>query len=189
MPPPVLRTAATARAFPWDTLRGVPDLGDIDWDEALRSAYRIAYGVLRDREEARDVAQEACIRALTRIDTFEGRCPFPRWVASIALRVALDRARKRRPVGADPDDLPGGDDPGETAQGRQAAAALQRCLAELAERQRMIFLMRHWEGLKASEVAGALRIAEGTVYAATHQAATNLRRCLERHGIQVGVLH
>src|SRR2546421_11762861 len=57
--------------------------------------WRLAYNVLRDREEAWDVAQEAFIRAYQALPAFRGQSAFYTWLFRIVMNVASDRARSR----------------------------------------------------------------------------------------------
>jgi RNA polymerase sigma-70 factor (ECF subfamily) len=154
-----------------------------DWEAALATAYRVAYGVLRDAALAEEVAQHACVKALAKRDSFDGRCPFPAWVGSIAFHLAIDERRRRFLAGVDPDEIAGSDDPERMAIATRTAIALADCLARLTERQRMIFLAKHLHQMKGAEIAAEMAMAEGTVWATLHQAAANLRECLERRGI------
>jgi RNA polymerase sigma factor (sigma-70 family) len=121
--------------------------------------------------------------------THQGRCAFPSWVRSIAFRLALDAKKGLNPASLDPDELAASENPERAAHGRQAASALLRCLAELTERQRLIFLAKHLDGMKGAEIAAEMNAREGTVWATLNQAAANLRQCLNRHGIDRGALH
>lgn len=160
-----------------------------DWETALARAYRAAFAVLRDASLAEEVAQQACVKAFVRLDTFEGRCAFPSWVRSIAFHLALDAKRHLSASTIDPDALPGGGNPERSAAEGETSSALHRCLSELTERQREIFLAKHLDGMKGAEIANEMNAREGTVWATLHQAASNLRRCLDRHGIGPGALH
>ena len=167
----------------------MPDHGGYDWETALARAYYVAFAVLRNAALAEEVAQEACFKALVKLDTFQGRCAFPSWVRSIAFHLALDAKAALTPESVDPDELPASGDPERDADSEEIASALQRCLAELTERQLMIFLARHLDGMKGAEIAAEMNAKEGTVWATLNQAAANLRGCLDRHGIDGGVLH
>lgn len=168
----------------------MPGRDRVDWETAFDRAYRAAYGVLRNAALAEDVAQEACIKALARLDSFRGHGSFAAWVWKIAHNLALDALRARWPADADadPDASPAGDDVEAVVLSREASRALHRCLAALTDHQRHIFLAKHLDGMKGAEVALEANVREGTVWATLHQAAASLRRCLAQHGIERGVL-
>lgn len=167
----------------------MPDHRSYDWETAFERAYRAAFGVLRDAPRAEEVAQQACFKALVNLDSFQGRSSFPRWVQSIAFRLALDMRKKLGTPGPDPDHLAGTEDPERQVVMRQAGDAFFRCLAELTDRQQQIFLAKHLDGMKGAEIAAEMNTREGTVWATLNQAAENLRRCLSRYGIGGEILH
>lgn len=162
---------------------------DWDWNTALDRAYHVAYGVLRNGDLARDVAQEACLKALVKLESFQGRSSFPVWVGGIAFHLALDRWKHLGRAGPAPEDLPDDDDPEGEASGREVSRALVDCIEKLTERQRLIFLAKHLTGAKAAKIAIELGVKEGTVWATLHQTSDHLRDCLQQHGIGQEVLH
>ena len=161
----------------------MPDHPALDWETAFDRAYRAAYGVLRDAALAEEIAQEASVKALVRLDSFRGSGSFASWVRTIAHNLALDAKRGSRPTGPDPDDLAGDDDPEDAAFSREACDALHRCLGEVTDHQRQIFLGKYLDGMKGAEVAAEVNVREGTVWATLDQTRNNLRRCLEQYGI------
>ena len=167
----------------------MPDPHGLDWETAFDRAYGAAFAVLREPAHAEEVAQEACVKALVKLETFEGRSSFPSWVRAIAYHLALDVKRGRSPADLDPDTVAGDDDPEAGAFSREASDALQRCLGELTERQRVIFLGKHLDYRKGAELASEMKTREGTIWATLSQAAANLRRCLARHGFERESLH
>jgi RNA polymerase sigma-70 factor (ECF subfamily) len=166
----------------------VTDHRAFDWETALERAYRVAFAVLRDAARAKDVAQQACFKALVKLDSFQGRSSFPSWVRSIALHLALDEKKSLDRLDGDPEELAGSDDPERGAASQQTSGVLLGCLAQLTERQRLIVLARHLDQMKGAEIAAELNTREGTIWATLHQATANLRLCLNRHGIDREVL-
>ena len=164
------------------------DHSGFDWESALTRAYRVAFAVLHDRARAKDVAQQACLKALVRLDSFRGGS-FPGWVRSIALHLALDETKALGRLADDPSDLPAVSDPEGGASSRQVSDTLLRCIAKLTERQRVIFLAKHLDGMKGAEIAAEMNTKEGTIWATLHQATASLRECLERNGIGRETLH
>lgn len=167
----------------------MPDGDDLDWDQALDRAHRVAYAVLRDADRARDVAQQACVKALVHLASLQERRSFPGWVRRIAYNLAMDAWRALPPAGEDPDALPGARDPERDASTRQAARALHLCLAKLTENQREIFLAKHLDQMKGADIAAEVGAKEGTVWATLHQTASKLRRCLEEQGVERAGFH
>ena len=82
-----------------------------------------------------------------------------------------------------PEDAPG---PEDQAYGGQLGAVLESEIARLPPGQRLVFTMRHHEGLKLSEIASALNLAEGTVKRQLHAAVHRLRGALSGARVTTG---
>lgn len=172
--------------------------GDIAAFEPLVEKYRqrvwrLAYNVLRDREEAWDVAQEAFIRAYQALPSFRGQSAFYTWLFRIVMNVASDRARSRaargRAFGTErvPEedwdrvmvDKPAGDQaPDEAAALAQDRERIMKALATLSEQHRDIIMLSDIEGLSYKEIADVLEIPMGTVMSRLHNARRRLRTAL-----------
>lgn len=172
--------------------------GDIAAFEPLVEKYRqrvwrLAYNVLRDREEAWDVAQEAFIRAYQALPAFRGQSAFYTWLFRIVMNVAADRARARaargRAFGTErvPEedwdrvmvDQPTGDQsPHEAAATAQDRERIMQALATLSEQHRDIIMLSDIEGLSYKEIADVLEIPMGTVMSRLHNARRRLRTAL-----------
>ena len=157
--------------------------------------------LIRDRELAEDVFQEAWIKVMERISSYRpGPAGFRAWLYRVASNAAIDRlrreARRRGPeldasiTGDSSDesvldriasDAPGPDRLGESALlGRRLAIALDR----LPDTQRAAVLLRHQQGLTYAELAKALAVPEGTGKVLVHRAVRSLKTELkeERNG-------
>lgn len=158
-----------------------------------RRVWRLAYNVLRDREEAFDVAQEAFIRAFQALPSFRGQSAFFTWLFRIAMNVAHDRARARaartRAFGAEavPEedwermlgaDLEAGGAPDAAAVRTEQRRRIDRALAALSEPHRAIIMLCDLEGLSYRETADVLGIPMGTVMSRLHNARKRLREVL-----------
>src|SRR5688572_9215990 len=172
--------------------------GDIAAFEPLVEKYRqrvwrLAYNVLRDREEAWDVAQEAFIRAYQALPAFRGQSAFYTWLFRIVMNVASDRARARaargRAFGTErvPEedwdrvmvDKPTGDlAPDEAAETSEDRARIMKAMATLSEQHRDIIMLSDIEGLSYKEIADVLEIPMGTVMSRLHNARRRLRTAL-----------
>jgi len=152
--------------------------------------YRLAYNVLRDSEDAWDVAQEAFIRAYQAIGSFRGQSAFYTWLFRIVMNAAADRARQRaaqgRAFGAERieeadwertlvDQGPAPDDSARRAEERER---VHSALATLPEHHRTIIMLSDLEGLSYREIAEVLGIPMGTVMSRLHNARKRLREAL-----------
>lgn len=151
------------------------------------TAYRVALLVTRDHGAAEDVAQEAFVTAVRRLDRFDRRRPFAPWLTRIVTNRAIDwtRARgTRREVGAAvvPEQAAalGADDPslGEPA----CSEELLRALAALTAEQRAVVVLRHLLDCTPGEIAKALELPRGTVNSRLRRGLDLLARELEGVG-------
>ncbi len=153
-------------------------------------AWRLAFNVLCDREDARDVAQEAFIRAWQALPSFRGQSAFYTWLFRIVMNAAADRARQRAARGRafGTERVPEEDwervmvDPGmapdERAHRAEERGRLMRALDTLPAPQRTIIMLSDLEGLSYREIAEVLGIPMGTVMSRLHNARKRLRRVL-----------
>jgi len=162
-----------------------------------RSVLRLALSIVRSQEDARDVYQDAFLKAFRSIGEFRGECAFSTWLYRIVTRLCLDRARRD---GARPR-LPDGREPGhpesagpdaaarlpETRPGGDpermlAAAETRRRIAEalrmLSDRERLVFELRHDQGMRLAAVAEILETTEETVRNCLYRAHQRLREAL-----------
>ena len=134
-------------------------------------AFRVALGVLRNREDAEDVAQEALVRAYRNFVRLRDRERFRGWLARIAWRLALDRRRsdirrERRELAAvEPEAVANADD---LVAAREFGQHLETALDKLPERLRMAFVFAVIEGYDMRETAALLGTNEGTVRSRVH---------------------
>jgi RNA polymerase sigma-70 factor, ECF subfamily len=169
--------------------------GDVSAFEPLVEKYRqrvwrLAYGVLRDREEAWDLAQDAFIRAWQALPSFRGESAFYTWLFRIVMNMAADRARQRaargRAFGTDPVPeeewerlmVEQGASPADAATRAQERERIMRGLDALPEHHRAIIMLGDLEGLSYREIADVLRIPMGTVMSRLHNARRKLRDVL-----------
>jgi len=157
-------------------------------------AYRLAWSLLRDAEDARDVSQEAFIRIWEAADRFRGDARFSTWFYRILVNLCLDHKRRgrwwTRVVTRDADrdadatlverhPAPG-PDPGEQASEAQTMARLWEAVHRLSPQQRAAVMLHAQEHLSTAEIADVLRVAEATVRVHLHRAVAVLRKDLAR---------
>jgi RNA polymerase sigma-70 factor, ECF subfamily len=169
--------------------------GDVAAFEPLVEKYRqrvwrLAFQVLRDREEAWDCAQDAFVRAFQSLASFRGQSAFYTWLFRIAMNVATDRLRARgaqarafgtQPVPAEewertaPDP---GARPDQAALGAERRLRIRRALDTLPPNARTIIMLSDVEGLSYREIADVLNCPIGTVMSRLHNARKRLRSAL-----------
>jgi RNA polymerase sigma-70 factor (ECF subfamily) len=141
--------------------------------ETATLAFRVAYAVLRHREDAEDVAQEAMVLAYRSFARLQDRGAFRSWLVRIVWRTALNRRRRdaRRtsrelavvdpPAGASVEDL---------MLSREFQEHLWRAVDRLPDRLRSVVLLTAMQGHEIREVAQMLDVPEGTVKSRLYQA-------------------
>jgi RNA polymerase sigma-70 factor, ECF subfamily len=171
--------------------------GDLDSFNQLvlrweRPIYALAYRTLGREEDARDVVQEAFLRAYRGLHGFKGEAKFSSWLYRITLNLCRDWNRRERrtpivqvPEGSDPIDLvdahtPPVDSVEDLVARREMSQAVARAMAELPEEQRTAILLKEYQGLTFQEIADTLGCPLSTVKTRLYQGLSVLRRRLER---------
>src|SRR5271167_4381709 len=155
--------------------------GDQDAFERLVRAYdqsvlRVAMNLLRSPEDARDVYQEAFLRVYRNIHAFRFDCSFHTWLYRIVTNICLDHLRKRKVRKEEPPviDSPDGTidrmeraeeegahaDPERAAFNLQVGARIDVALKNLSPRERMVFELRHYQGLRLRNIGEILGTSE-----------------------------
>jgi len=150
-----------------------------------QSVLRLAMNLLRSPEDARDVYQETFLRVHRNLVNFRFDCSFHTWLYRIATNLCLDHLRKRKVRREEPIMLPAGEgtldrldavpeergegDPHRHLYSGQIRKRVKETLAQLTPRERMVFELRHYEGLRLRQI--------GEVLGTTEEAAKN---CLFR---------
>jgi RNA polymerase sigma-70 factor (ECF subfamily) len=183
--------AAGVRLSPQvDSLIRAAQRGDQDAFEQLVRAYdqsvlRLAMNLLRSPEDARDVYQEAFLRVYRNLHSFRFDCSFHTWLYRIVTNICLDQLRKRKVRKEESAVMETSDgpvdrmeafeedaaesDPERSAWNRQLKDRIETALQDLTPRERMVFELRHYEGLRLRNI--------GEILGTTEEAAKN---CLFR---------
>lgn len=133
--------------------------------ESSTLAFRVAYGVLRNKEDAEDVAQDAFLRAHRGFAQLRDRDRFRAWLVRTAWRLAIDRIRneKRRVAREQAVDMPAEASVEEAALAQERSTALWAAIDGLPEKLRITIVLAAIEGHEISDVARLLEIPAGTV--------------------------
>ncbi len=160
-----------------------------------RPIYALAYRVLGRDEDARDVCQDAFMRAYRGLGRFKGQAKFSSWLYRIALNLCRDWLRKQRRVGfvQPPEDEDLGEraaiDPiNETVEDlilrRDLGRAVSSVMASLPEDQRVAIVLKEYHGLTFREIAELVDCPLSTVKTRVYQGLAVLRRQLARKGLR-----
>lgn len=159
-------------------------------------AYRLAWSILRDVEDARDLSQEAFVRLYETAASFQGRARFSTWFYRILVNLCLDHRRRRvgwrrllvtDTGGDDEPDTPlverySGEtrDPVDDLVREQTMTRLWQAVHRLSPQQRAAILLQVQEDLSTAEIAEVLKCSEATVRVHLHRAVTALRTRIGR---------
>ena len=149
--------------------------------ECSRLAFRIAYSVVRHRQDAEDVAQEAFAKAYRHFRQLRDRDRFRAWLVRTTWRAALDRQRSNRRRAAheqaveEPPETP----VNESVEARERASRLWTAIDALPEKFRVAIVLANIEGHDLAEVAALLGIPVGTVKSRLFFARQRLKELLQ----------
>lgn len=157
--------------------------------------YVVSYGVLRDRDGAKDTTQDVFLKLHKEIKNFKGDSKFKTWLYRVAMNASIDQVRRRKPtVSLDATDK-GDDDeppviipdssqsPRHAAERGELKAQFARAVNELSEDHRAVLVLREWQELSYEEIAEILSIELGTVMSRLFYARKKLGEVLKKMGI------
>jgi RNA polymerase sigma-70 factor (ECF subfamily) len=158
--------------------------------------YRVAYQFAGNHYDAEDIAQDVFIKVYRSLGKFRQDAQLTSWLYRIVMNACIDHRRRGAPAGAAPfgdeaeqkllnaaEETPG---PEERAYAGELGEMLESAIAGLPQGQRIVFIMRHHQGLKLCEIAAALGLAEGTVKRQLHAAVHRLRQALSAARVTAG---
>lgn len=165
-----------------------------------RDVLRLALNLMRRPEDARDVYQEAFLKVYKNLHRFRFECSFYTWLYRVVTNVCLDQLRRRqsRPEDQAPEihsdrneEVSGPDffdrqrtdralsDPERQLRGKEIGARIATAMTRLSPRERVVFEMKHYQGLKLRAIGDALGTTEETVKNSLFRATRKLRTQLE----------
>jgi RNA polymerase sigma-70 factor, ECF subfamily len=173
--------------------------GSRDAFEALVRSYdhsvlRLAFNLLRSQEDARDVYQEAFLRVYRKLESFRFDCSFRTWLYRIVSNLCLDQLRKKKVrkeessvkntvegtidlLSLVPEDR-AGIDPQRQAFSSQIKARIHDALGDLSPRERMVFEMRHFQGMRLRSIGETLGTTEEAAKNCLFRATQKMRNAL-----------
>ncbi len=166
-----------------------------------RKIYAVAFGFLRNQEDALDVVQESFIKVHRYIGKFEGNSTFYTWLYRIVANLCIDHLRKAKRhrdvefddgLRHDGKDEPSATftphlghlgDPSDMLRRKEIAAAVEASLDHLSEKHRAVIVMRELQGMSYEEMAQAMKCSKGTIMSRLFHARRNMQKLLtERLG-------
>ena len=161
---------------------------DLAWEALVRQyqgrVYGVAFHYLRDREEARDAAQEIFIKIYRGLATMREGDRFLPWMLRLARNCCVDQLRRLKvrtpaaevPVEEAPQIVTAEPTPEESSLVGARRGLLYRALAKLGEKNREMILLREIQELKLEEIAQLLGLPIGTVKSRSHRARLALAK-------------
>ena len=157
------------------------------FDKYHKKAYSIAYGVVRQREEALDVVQEVFIKLFRSIKNFKGRSHFYTYLYRMVMNTAIDHKRKAGKQFMSSLDEEGSFEPSDEAEKGPERILLQKELEErvkramdkLPDEQKAALVFRDVEGLSYQEMAEAMGCSIGTVMSRLHYGRKRMQESLK----------
>jgi RNA polymerase sigma-70 factor (ECF subfamily) len=150
--------------------------------ETSTLAFRVAYGVLRHRQDAEDVAQDAFAKAYRSFRQLRDRARFRAWLVRMTWRLAINfrRGEKRRAIREDSHAMETAafDGQHDEADSRSRVAEIWRAIDALPEKLRVVVILANIEGHEIRDVAQLLEIPEGTVKSRLFEARRQLKEQL-----------
>ena len=147
-----------------------------------RPIYNAAWWVLRDAEDARDVAQVVFMKVAERSDEYDPRYRFFSWIYRIAVNEALNVLRRNdreEPLDEDIEMAgPDGDDPEKRFSEAEQNGRIRHAVMGMPVNDRTVLMLRHFSELSYQEIAGILDVDEKTVKSRLFEARQRLRGLL-----------
>ena len=164
------------------------------WDRKIHGAI---YRVVGPDEDARDLCQEAFLKAYRGLGSFKREARFSSWLYQIALNVCRDRLRRRRgriPVSLDEVEqvrdgalTTAAPSPLELVEARDLRHLVEHAMATLSAEEREVVILKEYQELTFPEIAEALEVPLSTVKTRLYRGLSQLRHQLERRGIRGAV--
>jgi RNA polymerase sigma-70 factor, ECF subfamily len=159
-----------------------------------QSVLKLALNVLRSPEDARDVYQEAFLRVFRNLHTFRFDCSFHTWLYRIVSNLCLDQLRKRKVRKEEPGAVVTRDgdinrlelvaeeradvDPQRRLMSAELKSRIHQVLGGLSARERMVFEMRHFQGMRLRAIGEALDTTEEAAKNCLFRATQKMRAAL-----------
>jgi RNA polymerase sigma-70 factor (ECF subfamily) len=161
------------------------------YDQAV---LRLALRITGSQSDAQDVHQEAFLKIYKKLNGFRFECAFSTWVYRIATNVCLDLLRRKRarpegsPIESNVDnffsqvsDDKSVNNPEQQLLRQELGAHIARALRRLTPRERLVFELKHFQGLKLQQVSEILECSEPAVKTSLFRATKKLRLNLARY--------
>lgn len=155
------------------------------FDELIRrhqvKIHDLCYKIVRNYDDAKDLAQETFLKAYRKINKFNGRSKFSTWLYRVAVNNCLNYLKRQKPTEALFEEITGSgkDDPVQIYKSKKFREIIKKAVAKLPEVQKAVFTLRTLEDLSYQEVSEILKKPISTIKVNHHLAVKNLRNYLK----------
>jgi RNA polymerase sigma-70 factor (ECF subfamily) len=154
--------------------------------------FQMVYGMVRNREDARDITQDAFVKAYKSLHSFRLESSFYTWIYRIAMNVAIDFLRKvkrqpttefdeqvaSRDAEGSISNLHHADSPSKTLERKRLYSRIMDAMQKLPEDQRQVVLLRELDGMSYKDIADVMGVPEGTIMSRLYYARKKLQKLL-----------
>ncbi len=152
-----------------------------------KDVFRLAYGFFHNRDDAMEIVQETFLKVYRKLDHYNESDPqaqFGKWVYRMAYNLCIDFYRKYKKNKAELKDIYKHHEerqsktlnPESFMEQENFHHSLEESMTRLPKRQKTVFTLRHYSGLKHEEISGVLNISVGTIKTLYHRAIKNLKK-------------
>lgn len=169
------------------------------FDRYHRRAYAVAFGVVKNSQDAADIVQDGFVKVHRHIGKFQGSSSFYTWLYRIIMNLAIDHVRRKKNakgveyddrVGREADEIAGDGallprildaNPSKTVIRKELLAKIQEALDELPEYHRAVIVLREVEGLSYEEMSKVLGVPKGTIMSRLFHARKKMQAALHEY--------
>lgn len=144
------------------------------------SVFRMAYAILRNREEAMDIVQDTYLKAIEKGGQLKKSPSVKGWLLKVARNLSIDRYRRQKsvPLETTTEFLQASELTGEgqiSAMSLDLKDVIRDVFPDLPPREQEVFALRYYEDMTFREISVSLGVAEGTVKTLHHRVLTRIR--------------
>jgi len=144
--------------------------------------FKLAYCYLQNREDAMEIVQETFLRVYQKIKQFKKGSNFRNWIYRITSNLCVDYHRKfhKEKIKFQIKEITNFHSQKDESKILDLKEILKKSLKSLSHRQRTVFIMRHYQGLKCHEISAILNISVGTVKSLNYRAIKKLQNNINK---------
>jgi RNA polymerase sigma-70 factor (ECF subfamily) len=145
----------------------------------------LAFRIVRDRDDAKDIAQAVFVKAYEKLDTFDPKFEFTSWIYKIAVNESINLLRKRKnQEGLNDNELVADTSPEDSYRRSELTSRVEEAMMELEAPARALIVLRHFADLSYRELSYIFDTPAKTIKSRLHYARRTLSKSLVRRGIE-----